>query len=326
MLPLDGAMGEGGGQLVRSAVALAAVTGRAVTIDRIREKRKEPGLAAQHVAAVEAVAGTCQAECDGLVRGSRRLTFEPGPMAAADLRVDVGTAGSIPLVIQCWLPAAIHTGGSLTVTGGTEVAMSPTIDYLDRVFVPVLRAAGAEMEIDIRARGYYPRGGGEVRVRVDQSRLRPISCPPERDAGIISCSQNLPGHVSRRQAEAARDAVRQATGTTFPVHIDCREGGPSTGSSVTAWIGCFGGVAIGRRGYPAGDVGRDAARRLLKMQAGGGTVDVHLADQLLVYLARYGGTCTAGSLTTHAATVCDLLELFDMPVSVEGVGPVIFSA
>lgn len=326
MLHLDGAMGEGGGQLVRSAVALAALTGRTVTIDRIRERRTTPGLAAQHVAAVEAVAGTCRAECDGLARGSRRLTFEPGPLAAADLRVDVGTAGSVALVVQCWLPAALHTGGSLTVTGGTEVSMSPTIDYVDRVFAPVLRGAGAEIGIDIRGRGYYPRGGGEVRVRVEASTLRPITCPPECDAGIISCSRNLPGHVTVRQAEAARREIMERTGRLLPVHHDCREGGPSTGSSVTAWTGCFGGSALGRRGYPAEDVGRDAARRLLELQAMGGSVDVHLADQLLMYLARYGGTCTAGSLTTHAATVCRLLELFDMPVSVEGAGPVVFSA
>ncbi|MHC1625789.1 MAG: RNA 3'-terminal phosphate cyclase [Methanoculleaceae archaeon] len=323
MKVIDGSMGEGGGQLLRTTVALSAITGEPVTVTRIRENRSKPGLGAQHIAAVKAVAGTCGAEVTGATPGSSELTFIPGPLRPAGLRVDVGTAGSVPLVIQAWLPCAIHTGGSLTVTGGTEVPLSPTIDYLDRVLAPVLRAAGAEIVIEIRQRGYYPRGGGEVRVEVGEGRLRPISCTGRSDGGIISSSRNLPAHVARRQAESARSAILDATGESLPVEID-RGDGPSAGSSVTVWRGCRGGSALGRRGYPAESVGRDAAAEFL--ESDGGEVDPHLADQLLVYIAEYGGSYTSRTLSRHAETICRLLGEFGMAVEVSGRDPVEFSA
>jgi RNA 3'-terminal phosphate cyclase (ATP) len=327
MLTVDGGHLEGGGQILRLAVVLSAISGIPITVVRVRENRERPGLAPQHIAAVRAVAGTCGAECAGLVPKSREITFTPGALRRADLHIDTGTAGSIPLVLQAWLPAALIRGGSITVVGGTEVAQSPTIDYIDRVLVPVLRRAGASIEITVLERGYYPRGGGRVRVSVEPGLPGPISVPEEEErCRLISCSAGLPGHVTERQAGAARDLLKSELDLPCTATLDPREGGPSTGSSVTIWSGAKGAVALGRRGLPAEEVGRAAARAFIEELRSPGTVDVHLADQLLVYLALSGGEYTTHTLSMHARTACSLLAEFGRPVECRENGTVRFSA
>jgi RNA 3'-terminal phosphate cyclase (ATP) len=315
MLTVDGSCLEGGGQIVRLVVALSALAQTPVTVTRIRENRENPGLAPQHIAAVRAVAGACDAECTGLAPRSREITFTPGGLRRADLRIDPGTAGSIPLILQAWLPVALRAGGSITVTGGTEVAWSPTIDYLDRVLAPVLRRAGASIAVEVLERGYYPRGGGRVHVRVKPSRPGPIAVPEGKgECGIVSCSAGLPAHVVERQAAAAREFLRRDPGLACTATLDAREGGAGPGSSVTVWSGAKGAVALGRRGLPAEEVGRTAARALARECESPGTVDVHLADQLLVYLACYGGEYSTHTLSMHARTACWILSEFGYPV------------
>jgi RNA 3'-terminal phosphate cyclase (ATP) len=224
----------------------------------------------------------------------------------------VGTAGSIPLVLQAFLPVALRCGGSLVVTGGTEVEHAPTIDYFTDLHAAVLRRFGAGIAVEIRRRGYYPQGGGEVAVTVNASRLRPLDLAEggmERACGIVSCSSGLPSHVAERQAQSAADPIAAKTGRTCTVRIE-RQQGPSTGSSCTVWSGAHGACALGRRGLPAEQVGGTAARELLDSLSTGAQVDVHLADQLLVYLALAGGSFTAPTLTLHARTVCWLLAEF----------------
>lgn len=326
MLTIDGSRLEGGGQIVRLAVALAAISTTPITVTRIRENREKPGLAPQHIAAVRAAAGTCGAECTGLTPRSREITFTPGSLRRTDLAIDTGTAGSIPLVLQAWLPAALEIGGSITVTGGTEVAQSPTIDYVEHVLAPVLRRAGASIDIEVLERGYYPRGGGRVRVRVEPGLPGPITIPEEGECGLVSCSAGLPGHVTERQAAAARDHLRGEAGLSCTAALDARDGGPSTGSSVTAWCGAKGAVALGRRGLPAEEVGRTAARALLDEHRSPGTVDAHLADQLPVYIALCGGEYTTHTLSLHAKTACSLLAEFGYPVECRENGTVEFFA
>ena len=328
MLTVDGSYLEGGGQVLRLAVALSAIGSVPVTVTRIRQNRQKPGLAPQHIAAVRAVAGTCGAECTGLTSGSTEITFTPGRTRRADLDIDTGTAGSIPLVLQAWLPVALHAGGSITVTGGTEVVWSPTIDYLNHVLVPVLRRARASIEIEVLERGYYPQGGGRVQVRAEPSRPGPITIPDgeEHRCGLLSCSAGLPAHVVERQAAAARSLLESDLDCSCTATLDPREGGASTGSSITVWSGAKGAVALGRRGFPAEEVGRAAARALIEECRSPGTVDVHLADQLLVYLACYGGEYTTHTLSMHAKTACWLLQMFGYEIRCQENGIVGFSA
>ena len=326
MFIIDGSYLEGGGQVLRLAVALSAISETPVTVTRIRQNRPNPGLAPQHIAAVRAVAGACDAEYQGVSPRSSEITFIPGRLRWADLAIDPGTAGSIPLILQAWLPVALSAGGSITVTGGTEVAWSPTIDYLDRVLAPVLRRAGASIEIEVLDRGYYPRGGGRVRARVEPGRLGPIVIPEEEPGcGIVSCSSGLPEHVVKRQATAAWDLLEKDLGFPCSVTLDHRKG-PGIGSSITIWSGAKGAVALGKRGLPAEEVGRTAARALVEECRSPGTVDVHLADQLLIYLACYGGEYSTHTLSMHAKTACWLLSEFGHPVECRANNLVEFSA
>lgn len=325
MLTIDGSQGEGGGQLVRAAVTLSALTGTPVTITRVRENRRRPGLGFQHCAAVRAVAGTCGAGVRGNEPGSRQVSFLPGAIRAADQSIEVGTAGSIPLVIQAWLPAALETGGTLEVTGGTEVPMSPTIDYLEKVLLPALGPAGRGVGIEVRRRGYYPAGGGDVRVTAEPAQPAPVQVTRDGTRGIRSCSSGLPGHVTRRQAAHAAEVLSLGAGADFPAEIRLSDG-PSRGSSCTVWCGAKGCCSFGRPGLPAEAVGEAAARCLLAELAGTWDVDAHLSDQLLIYLARYGGSYSAAACTLHARTLCRLLDQFGFPVTVSIGDEVTFSA
>ena len=316
MLTIDGARLEGGGQIVRMAVALSSLTGTAVQIVRIRAKRDNPGLAAQHISAIRAVSIPSRAEVSGLSPSSSSLSFSPSPLQKSDISIDVGTAGNVSLVLQTWLPIGLKVGGRILVRGGTEVQHSPTIDYLVRVFLPLLRKYGARVELSILKRGYYPKGGGLVQATVEPAHLTPLNITAEgTEAGIISCSSNLPDHVVVRQASAARKRLKEDLGINPLVYLD-RRTGQSTGSSCTAWCGTKGGIALGRRGYPAESVGTEAADMLINEIRAGGTVDTHLADQLLIYLALYGGSYTTGSLSLHAQTMHWLLGEFGFDVKI----------
>jgi RNA 3'-terminal phosphate cyclase (ATP) len=318
MLTIDGSVLEGGGQIVRTSIALSAITGTSVTIINIRAGRERPGLRAQHIAAIQAVAKTCHARCEGLATGSNRVVFIPGDPVREDIHIDIGTAGSIPLVIQAWLPVALHVGGTVTISGGTEVENSPTIDYVQHLHMNFLEQYGAGLVMTIKNRGYYPEGGGQVRLEVKKpveldpfKHIRPA--PPEPD--IFSCSSHLPPHVAERQAESAMKHLGDI-GDSVRIHNDIRPG-PGTGSSITVICGWKGSSAIGRRGFPAEKVGERAAGLLLEELKKPGVIDSHLADQLLVYLAQYGGIYKATECSLHARTVCFVLDRFGYRVKME---------
>ena len=303
-MEIDGSYGEGGGQIVRTAVALAAVTGTSIRVSKIRQGRPKPGLAFQHAQAILALAEICSAKTAGIMPGSSDITFEPGRIKGGIYRVDIGTAGSIALLVQCLLPAMIRADGpiTLTVTGGTDVRWSPTIDYFKSVFLPALREFGARVKVESIRRGYYPRGGGSVVLVVTPGSLKPAHLKPH-EAGIvegISHCSNLPEHVARRQAESATAALKEA-GYVGVVAIEVLKE-TSTGSGITLWSGHKGGSALGERGIRAEDVGKAAAREIMAELSSPAAVDARLADQLIPYLALIGGSYTVRQISKHAST------------------------
>ena len=177
MREIDGSYGEGGGQLLRTSVVLAAITGLPVHMYNIRAKRSNPGLAPQHLTAVKAVAALCNAQTEGVEVKSQEIIFRPGPLRGGEYDFPVGTAGSVTLVLQAALPAAMACGEKLRmrISGGTDVRAAPPLDYFRYVLLPLVYSMGARAKIEVLLRGYYPRGGGKVVVDVEPCLpLRPL--------------------------------------------------------------------------------------------------------------------------------------------------------
>lgn len=304
MIEIDGSFGEGGGQIVRTAVSLSALTGKDVRVTRIRQGRPKPGLAAQHAHAIRTLAGICDAEIKGAEGGSSEVVFSPKRIRGGSYLAEIGTAGSVTLLMQCLLPALLRADGptSLRVVGGTDVQWAPSVDYFRNVFLPALSLFGAKVSLGLIRRGYYPRGQGEVLLQVEPAELKAAHFEKRKSGlvrGISHCS-NLPEHVAGRQAESAIKRLHEAG---YEAEID-REVGelPSTGSGITLWAGWKGASSLGERGLPAEKVGRRAAEEMIQELGSPGAVDVHLADQLIPYLALAGGSYAVREITLHAKT------------------------
>ncbi|KCZ73653.1 RNA 3'-phosphate cyclase [Candidatus Methanoperedens nitroreducens] len=320
-MKLDGSYGEGGGQILRTAVALSAVTGKPVEIYNIRKKRPKPGLAAQHVKAVESVASICEAEMEGCSLHSTRLSFKPGKIKGGAYEFDIGTAGSISLLLQCLMPAAMLAPQPVrvSITGGTDVSWSPSIDYMRFVTLGALSRMGYDCGINVIRRGYYPRGGGNVEAIINPSVLRDRSFDMNQCAIIegISHSSGLPPHVTERQASSAEKILREA-GYPAKISLEVNEQ-PSTGSGLTLWCGTAGGTALGRPGLRAEKVGSSAAESILAELKSGAGVDIYLADQLIPYIALAGGgSFTTRTITLHTKTSIWVTEQFlDVKFNIE---------
>lgn len=315
-MEIDGSYGEGGGQLVRTAVALSAITGRPVKITNIRKNRPNPGLKPQHLKALETAAIVCSARVSGLSPGSTEFSFSPVEIRGGKYRIDIGTAGSIPLLLQCLMPALPFAEKKieLTVRGGTDVAWSPTIDYLRHVTLPALEKMGYAGRVKLQERGYYPKGGGTVLATFEPCKLRGFHFKnPKNKLNLevrgISHASNLPSHVAARQAEAAKTLLLEE-GYSPDIGTECFELF-STGSGITLWTGFFGGTALGKKGLPAEKVGRKAAGEILPELRSLAAVDVHLADQLIPYMALAGNSSyTVRELSMHTKTNIWVTEQF----------------
>ncbi len=325
MRAIDGSYGEGGGQLLRTAVALAAITGQAVHLYNIRAKRSNPGLAAQHLTAVKAVAALCGAEVAGLETKSREIFFRPNSLRGGQFDFAVGTAGSITLVLQAALPVAVACGARLrmNISGGTDVRAAPPLDYFRHVLLPLLSSIGVRAKIDVLRRGYFPRGGGEVAVAVDPCLpLRPLLLDAAGDLqeirGVAHIA-NLPAHIVQRMAHTALAEL-----AAFPaVAIDqaVLGSGAAIGAGGAIVLAAqmqhtrLGAATTAQRGVPAEQLGSEAGRLLREEILSGATLDIHAADQVLIYLALAGGSSRflARNLSSHAATTIWLLEQF-LPV------------
>jgi len=326
MIEIDGSHGEGGGQLVRLACALAAITGTPIRLVNIRARRDPPGLAPQHLAAVQAVVTLCQGECEGLALRAREFTLRPGRIRSGEFRFDVGTAGSITLVLQALLPVALSAPGTvhMMVRGGTDVRAAPPLDYLRFVLLPLLARTGVRADLEVRQRGYYPRGGGEVALAVEPGRPRGLVLdapgPLAAIGGALHVS-NLPAHILERMADTAR--ARLARFGTADLQLDLlspdRAAGP--GGACVLWAQTahtlLAGAEVAQRGVPAEEIAARAARALAAELDAGATLDLHASDQLLIYLALAGERShfLVREFSSHARTTAWLIEQF-LPVRI----------
>lgn len=325
MLDIDGSYGTGGGQLVRNAVALAALTGTAIRIRAIRAKRDKPGLAPQHLTAVQAVGEICGARIEGLALRSNEIEFGPGPVRGGRFAFDVGTAGSITLVLQALLPlmVAAQAGFQVEVTGGTDVRAAPPLDYLRQVLLPLITRMGAEVRLAARRRGYYPRGGGIVEVTVAPRVLRRLRIDaPGRLLGVDGLAHvaHLPAHIAARMRSSAlgRLGTRAAPAACDTAVLQGEEA-IGQGGALVIWARCehtvLGAGRVAERGLRAETLGEGVAAELAADLDSHASLDAHAADQILVYLALAGSesSFTTRELTDHARTVMWLIEQF-LPV------------
>ena len=293
MLRIDGSFGEGGGQILRSALSLAMVTGRAFGIENIRAGRRPPGLRPQHLKAVEGAAAVCGARVEDARPGSTRLTFVPGPVRPGRYGLDVGTAGAVSLIFQTlFLPLSFAaTSSQLLLRGGTHVPWSPSFHYLERQFLPIARRLGLQTGLRLPRAGFYPQGGGLMEVGIAPANpLSPLVMtapgPLHRIDGLsIVAGLNL--EIARRQARRAREMLAPLG---VPVHLpEALIPSPGKGTMLllqahfAAGSSCH--FALGARGKPAERVAEEAAEELLRTLAAGAPMDEHLADQLLLPLA-----------------------------------------
>lgn len=326
MLALDGGYGEGGGQLVRTACALSAITGTPFRLHNIRARRDPPGLAPQHLTAVKAVAALCAGGVEGLTPRSREIAFHPGPLRPGDYHFDVGTAGSITLVLQASLPAAFAAGGAVTlrITGGTDVRAAPPLDYLRFVFLSLLERMGLHAEMNVRLRGYYPRGGGRVEVAVSPGTPRPLVL---ESAGALEAIEgaahvaNLPLHVVERMQRTAERRLGDYPNVRIMPDVLGHDRAFGPGGAIVLWARTahtlLGAGEVAQRGVPAERIAETAADALCAELEAGATLDVHAADQILLYCALARGTSAflARAWTSHAQTTAWLIEQF-LPVHI----------
>ncbi|MGD8516767.1 MAG: RNA 3'-terminal phosphate cyclase [Anaerolineae bacterium] len=330
MLEIDGSYGEGGGQVLRTSLALSAITGQPVRLTNIRANRHKPGLRPQHLACVRATAKICAARVQGARLKSRDVRFAPqSPPVAGTYTFDVaqatkgGSAGSASLILQTvLLPLALAGGTShVTVRGGTHVAWSPPFDYIKRVYLPTLARMGVQAKVTIKKWGWYPIGGGEVRATIDGlGSAMALSGLDLRQRGEllrvrgISASSNLPKHIRVRQEQAALQALRSQG---VNVRVDTTNA-PAKGKGTVVFLWAesthvpAGFTSLGELGKPAELVAQDAAGELVAYLRGDAALDPYLSDQLVLPMALSGtpSQFTTQTITPHLLTNAWVISQF----------------
>jgi len=334
MITIDGSRGEGGGQVLRTSVAMSAVTGEEFRIENIRANRKTPGIMPQHLNAIISTARLCNAETKGLRIGSMELEFYPRRIKGGKLSLNIGTAGSITLVLQALMIPSIFADRDVkvTITGGTDVRWSPPIDYLRFVTLPILKKFGYSAKIQLIKRGYYPAGGGKVKAVIESmkgmdrielmNRGRLIAVK-----GISHCHSDLEkARVARRQARSARSLLyNELSNMGFNGDIEIKQEyseALSYGSGITLWVETensrVGADSLGEKRKKAELVGKEAAEDLIEELDSAAPLDRYMADQIVPYLAIAGGSVRVSEVTEHAKTNVDVVNEFGFDVEIEG--------
>jgi len=317
VLEIDGSQKSGSGTILRLSVALAAILQKPLHIFNIREKRTQPGLRPQHLEAVLTAAKLCHASVRGATLGSRELWFTPSEIEGGEVQAEIGTAGSIPMLLLTVLPICTCARKPVrlhVVKGGTDVRNAPTINYLKHVLLTILGRMGLKATLSIQRYGYYPKGMGEIVLEVEPCpRLNPIRLEDFGNlrylGGVSVCTFLADRRVAERQAIAANERIKTA-GLNAEVEVVNDMSNPiQKGSSLVLWAesdtgALVGGDAIGELGKPSEKVGREAADNLLNELESKATVDSHLADMLVPYVALAQGSSVYFSrlVTDHLDT------------------------
>ncbi len=324
-IEIDGSYGEGGGQITRTACALSALTGTPCHISRVRARRSRPGLRAQHCAALKGLAALCGAETSPLKVGATEVAFAPGALRAVPFDLDTGTAGSIGLVLQSLLLAGLGLSKPWTalLRGGTDVPNAPSCDYIRHVKLVLLARMGYRAALWIVRRGYYPRGGGIVRVEVDPPSgglLEPIRLPAAEETlgcfGVSYASSDLSGRkVAERQKRQAAKGLTQLL--HIPSKIDTEYGrADSPGSGLLVWAtaenSVIGATSLGTPQKSAEQVADHAVEMLMRTYHARASVDPWLGDQILPYMALSRGpsAISVPYLTRHMQTNMWVIQKF----------------
>jgi RNA 3'-terminal phosphate cyclase (ATP) len=327
MIELDGSQGEGGGQILRTSLALSVATGQPVAIEKIRAGRAKPGLMRQHLACVNAAAEISGAQVEGAELGSQSLRFVPGPVRAGDYSFTIASAGSCMLVLQTVLPPLLLAGtpSRVQLRGGTHNPMAPPFHFLERAFAPLVRRLGADLQLVLRRCGFYPAGGGEVDATIVPSAdgLKPFDLV-ERGAllsGHAEClAPGLARHIATRELETLGKAMGWS-GDQLRVGTARQNEGP--GNALLATLAyehateVF--TAFGEKTLSAEQVAHALVRELRDFQKSQAAVGPHLADQLALLLGlatwQSGGAAafTCSEVTEHTRTNCAVIERF-LPV------------
>ena len=330
MLEIDGSFGEGGGQILRTALFLSLITKTPFKIKNIRKTRKKPGLKRQHLSILEALGKITRSRAVGDSLGSTELLFYPGEIVGGNLEIDIKTAGSISLFLQTILPVVAFAKGpsKITIIGGTDVPGGMTIDYMRYVYLEFFRRFTRRVYIEVKRRGYYPAGGGIVEVGVEPG-FKNLEEAKEKVESyqlgsrgtfkrmkIISVAS---GKLKRRKvAERQVSGVLSAIGSLEKPEIEIRyEDSLTPGTSVLILAEftktVLGADNIGKLGVPAEKIGKMAAEEFLKDLNSGATVDIHMQDNLIPFLGIAGGEFRVSTLTKHTETNIWVTEKF-LPV------------
>lgn len=352
MITINGNYLEGGGQIVRTALALSAITGKSFEVYDIRKGRKDPGLKAQHLYCIKSMEQLCDAKTEGAELASAYLKFEPGKIKAKDIEIDIGTAGSITLLLQSLLLPCLFAGKrmKLTVKGGTDVWHSMPFDYFRNVLIQYADNFCGKINVNLLRRGHYPKGGGIVEIDIkpkyklsdfknfedfynflknenkkfdltDRGELSKIK-------GISNATKTLEkANVAERQSSAAKSMLKKYECPVDILSEYCDS--YSDGSTIVLWAvfknAVLGADCLGERGKKAEIVGEEAAKKLAEEINSGAAVDEHLADNLIPFLGLFGGKIKTSKISNHTLTNIYVVEKFlDIKFNVDEKEKIIF--
>lgn len=320
MVTIDGA--EGGGQILRTAVSLSALSGRPLRVINIRGSRPKPGLRPQHLLSIMAAAKIADADVEGACLGSTEIEFHPKSLSAPpEWRLEIGTAGSLTLLLQCLLPCLVRSPSpcQLELTGGTNNPWAPPVEYMQQVLLPILGSMGVNAELRLLQRGFYPKGGGQVEAQVGPTdSISPLHLTNRGELKRIwglSYSSRLPGHIGKRMAESARQRLTASGYQAAEIDLDANGESASPGCGIILFAQFEEGAilaadALGKRGKKAEAVGEEAAQALIRELESGAPVDRHLGDQLVVWAALADGESryTTSHLTDHTRSAIQVAQ------------------